>query len=272
MIYLMLEFYNSEFENRNLEMRKALDNNLANEHIEKIVLFHEEDVEIPEHDKIISVLMTGRMTFADYFNYANTHIKDKICGIVNSDIYFDDSLSHMKQLKENQFVCLTRWEDDGLDGELMDVYNGCSHDSWFFKGEIPPRVLIESAFYLGKMRCDNRIAFITFNNGYEVFNPASLIKSWHLHEVDSERTYNSNLQHQGDQMRMARVGVVDSFEYDENKVSSLVRLFGGNPSGQDFKAMIKLYKSEQEYEKAWDNQISGAFAGICKKAVNRVDK
>ncbi len=236
-MYILIEIYNSSFPNRNKEMREALNKNLECEHIEKIVVFCENGVEVPKHDKIISVISNDRMTFADYFNYANTHIKDKVCGIANADIYFDDTLKHMKKLQSNEFVCLTRWENNQIMGRFAD----CSQDSWFFKGKIEPKMIAASTFYLGTLRCDNQISYLAILCGYNVFNPSELISSHHLHEVEKERSYSED--YSGDASKLSRVAPTSEFKYDEDKIASFLGMFGGHPSGGFYKKTIREYLS-----------------------------
>ena len=46
-----------------------------------------------------------------------------------------------------------------------------SQDAWIFQTPMDTSVIKESNFYLGIPRCDNRIAYILFNNNYTVINP-----------------------------------------------------------------------------------------------------
>jgi hypothetical protein len=243
MIYLLSEIYNSKFENRNKEMMQALHNNLECEHVEKVIIFHEDDVKLPNHEKIISENITGRMTYADYFNYINTNIEDKICGIHNSDIYFEDSIKHVKVLKENEFICLSRYNQNGKIQGNPD----CSQDSWFINSrkKIPTKMMLESCFNLGEMRCDNRISYTAFVNDYHVLNPSLLIKSHHLHANDEERTYE--LENYHDSLMSARVFPVSNMKYSINNVCSLLRMGPqGYVYGQYFKNLTRYINKENQ--------------------------
>lgn len=224
MIYLLIELYNSEFENRNLEMKKALDKNLECENVDRVVIFHEPEVQIPEHDKIIRREISGRMMFADFFTYSNTYLRgNNICIVANSDIYFDETLDNVSKMQSKDFLCLSRWSNNELEGDCF------SQDSWIFKSVhgVPSSMIIDSAFTLGELGCDNRIAFNAIKYGYKVKNPAMLIRSHHLHKVFNERSYDNNKQPKN-MLHMSTIEPSSTMNYDENKIGSFSALVGSS--------------------------------------------
>lgn len=170
---------------RDEENEACLMANLHNPEINKIYLFCDDGKEVPDNNKIITVNLTERATYEHFFHAVNEAHQD-ISIIANSDIYFDDSLDYLKLLKENECFALTRWND---------TVNGCvfynrwdSQDAWIFKGKIKENVFAD--FEIGRLGCDNRIAYELKKAGYIVRNPSLSIRAHHLHLED--RVENGN--------------------------------------------------------------------------------
>lgn len=224
-IILFIEFYKSKFPERNKELLEVLRKNIECEHIDKIVLFYENSLdeypEIPFSSKVEIAYIKSRMTFADYFEYYNKHFSNFICIVANGDIYFDESIQHVKNINENDFLCITRWNGDKL--QEHDAY---SQDVWVFRKKIPDNMTKCAKFYLGRQQCDNRISFLAMKNGFNLINPCHLIKCHHLHNDPSKVTYNKKDMFDN-ALYLSTVEPSDTIEYDENKVCS----YWGDASG-----------------------------------------
>jgi hypothetical protein len=117
---------------------------------------------------------------------------------------------------EGKFLALSRW-DIKPNGDIRLFDREDSQDCWIFKTPIkfkdPPN------FYLGKPGCDNRIAFMAWDSGYTVTNPAKQIVTKHLH-LTGIRHYTVRDTVKGMHMRVKPNG-------DIKKQSKLTRfLFG----------------------------------------------
>jgi len=190
-INLLVELYDSDFEKRNEEIIQALHANCMNPFISTIFAFASKDLELDykPHEKLRWVSTEHRMTFAKYFQFANQRPARgvQINVIANSDIYFDQSLQHMHNMKLGDFLCISRWNKGELQGHAA-----YSQDVWAFLSSdyIPEGMISDADFFLGTQQCDNRIAFLAVKNGFRVLNPCHLIKCHHLHEDEDEITYD----------------------------------------------------------------------------------
>lgn len=178
---LLIEYHKSKNLQRHSEFLTCLHENLGNSLIEKIYVFISDDSMLNfTHEKLnIYLSEDGRPTFKSFFRFANYYLKDQICIIANADIMFDESIKHLKDIKDTDFMALTRWEIDGD----MDIANGnpACQDSWVFR--TPVKLNDEMDFNAGGCwGCDNRIAYLMWKEGYTVRNPGLLIKTRHFHE------------------------------------------------------------------------------------------
>ena len=122
-----------------------------------------------------------RSTYQNYFDLINqTTGPDDINIIINSDIYFiAEDLDRMKGLQPNQCYALTRW-DIYPDGMPVFLNRVDSQDCWIFRGEVK-NIQGGSMFGLGQPGCDNKMALLLRDAGYDVLNPSLTIKSYHIH-------------------------------------------------------------------------------------------
>lgn len=186
MIRLFTSFYNEKNPIRKQELITCLQKNVSNELIERIYVIIEADTVTPFYDSKIIYIRSERPTFEAFFKLVNwTAIENDISIVANSDIYFDSTLS-LIQLKEDQCYALSRYEI-AKNGSIEFLQGqGWSQDSWIFKGKI--KAVEFSDFYAGKIASDNRIAHELREAGYQIYNVAKTIKSYHLHE-GAQRNY-----------------------------------------------------------------------------------
>ena len=107
--------------------------------------------------------------------------------IANADMLFEDSLMLADDLKEDECYALSRWEDGD---KIQRQVNGDSQDCWIFRWPIKNVDKMDIDFPLGKMGCDNRLAYEIQKAGYKVTNPSKSIKTWHLHKSNA-RNYSN---------------------------------------------------------------------------------
>jgi len=97
-------------------------------------------------------------------------------------------------------LSLTRW-----DVKADNVFNTNNHvdssvlfdtpdsqDTWIFMGGVPQ--ISGADFTLGKAGCDNSIAYMLEQSGYNVLNPSRTIKTYHLH-LTNIRNYTDVVGH-----------------------------------------------------------------------------
>jgi hypothetical protein len=196
---LLIEYFKSNNSDRDKEFKTCISENVKNRFIDKIFVFISDDSVLDiESDKIEIVKVEKRPSYLFLFDFCSQNLKDEICIISNTDIFFDDTLKYLETDLTNQFLCLTRWDIVPYQGGLgMQFYDHpwrgnlttgmLSQDCWIFKSPIPLDTRCD--FLMGKPGCDNRISQILHENGYNVKNPSKQIVTKHLH-ITNHRTYN----------------------------------------------------------------------------------
>lgn len=130
-----------------------------------------------------------RWTFADLLALAADRFRGEACVIANSDISFDGSIAHVRQLlRSNMLVALTRWDDDtapSMEGRVDPAtwrFYSQSQDAWIFlAGGLPPFL---ADFQLGVPRCENRFAYEAAAAGVVVVDPALSVRTRHHHATN----------------------------------------------------------------------------------------
>jgi hypothetical protein len=117
-----------------------------------------------------------------FLEYSNTITdKDSINILPNSDIFFDDSVLELKNMKDKDFVTLTRWNLDPNTKKAEFFNVNCSQDVWVWKGIVEPGEM-NIDWYMGKPGIDNLLCGAFHEAGFRVLNPSLLIKTYHLHQ------------------------------------------------------------------------------------------
>lgn len=179
MIRLFINWYEETKQPRGSELNTCIENNFRLPHIDEIVNIS--DCHLPE-GKIVNLDFAFRPTYSNYFKIISEVVEpEDISIIANLDIYFDETILLAKDMQSNECYALSRWETnfDGSKGKQVQD-RGDSQDAWIFKGKVKP--VPNSDFLLGKLGCDNRIAYELMKAGYEVSNPSKSIRTWHVHQ------------------------------------------------------------------------------------------
>ena len=189
---LIIEYFNSRNHMRNGEYLYCLHQNLANNLLDDVYLFMEDDAELNfDSPKIHRIVRKNRPSYQDLFKYCNEHMKDEICIVANADIIFDDTLRFFKSLNmEKQFYGLSRWEistNDGKNWEIEPYDNAASQDVWIFK--TPVLTSDDMNYTMGKPGCDNKIFYHMRQLGYTCRNPGKKVITIHFH-ISNFRTYD----------------------------------------------------------------------------------
>lgn len=130
----------------------------------------------------------NRLKYNDFFE-ATQDYPDDINILANSDIYFNDTIKNVLNIRDNECYAITRSELKGdkiVPFEEMNAYNKeakarFSQDVWVFKGAVRG---VRANFYLGQRGCDNRVAYEIHMAGYKLTNPCYTIECIHKHKEE----------------------------------------------------------------------------------------
>ena len=162
MINLLYNYYKDKNPERQKEIDLCLAKNLANKHINTIVIESQD-----------------RLTYSYYFKKINNiTLPNDINIICNSDIYLDETILNCQHIQKNECYALSRW-DIKLKGQPELFNRPDSQDTWIFKGPIKSNLYGD--IFLGMPGCDNRIAYEIVKAGYILSNPSKKIKTYHVH-------------------------------------------------------------------------------------------
>jgi len=184
---LLSGFYEDIHINRQDEFLECIRRNLANGQISEIHLF----IEAPSGldrllttypllatDKVHLITHGQRVTYHDFFTYANTRLSGRRIIIANADIYFDRTLEDLTGYNlSGKLLCLSRW-DVQPDGSAYHFDHPASQDAWIFQSPIRE---FFCDFHLGIPGCDNRLAWEAERVGLSLSNPSRSLRAYHLH-------------------------------------------------------------------------------------------
>lgn len=168
MIRLFYNYYSDPHPERKKEIDLCFQKNLENPHLNTVIIESQ-----------------SRLTYRDFFGRINKIVESEDISIIcNSDIFFDESIKLVENMKSSEVYALSRWEM-GTDGGVNFCNRPDSQDVWIIKGPVRE---VYGDFHLGRAGCDNRIAYEFRKAGYHVYNPSLSIKTYHVHNTGI-RTY-----------------------------------------------------------------------------------
>lgn len=187
---LLIELFRPKDRRRDAEYLYSLHENLGNDFIEKVFVFIEPDTVIHfQSDKLELIVRSQRPTYLDLFQFCNENLDGEVCVVANGDIIFNNSLEQLSEISlDEKFLALSRWEAGEASDRLRLFDLPSSQDCWIFQA--PLKTTDKMDFNLGIPGCDNRIAFLVHDLGYEVLNPSHSIVTVHFHH-SMVRTYTS---------------------------------------------------------------------------------
>ena len=186
---LLTEYFKSSLEERNNEVVTSIKNNVKSGLFNQIILLNEED--ILDIEGVTNEITSQRLTYKYAFEYANENFPNELVILANNDMFFDNTLLKLENYNmDNKCLALMRHEivDKGSSCSVQSrpKHISNSQDSWIMK--TPIKIPNKSNFNLGIPGCDNYIAYLLSDEGYQVSNPCFDIKSYHLH-MTNKRTY-----------------------------------------------------------------------------------
>jgi hypothetical protein len=200
---LVTTYYNTLNEDRNNEINKCLCKNYENKYIEKIYLLNNKEYDLNflpiNNRKVIQHIISNDdnyiLKYNDAINFINKNLKNKICILSNSDIYFDNSISKINHRNiNNHCFALLRYDEDENDNSIKKIFTRFneprddSQDCWIFKSPLNIDLNIIN-FSFGTLGCDSILATNIYESGLKISNPSLDIVTTHLHKIDY-RTYN----------------------------------------------------------------------------------
>jgi hypothetical protein len=183
----------------------CLYQNLSNGLIDKLVLFVDNyEFNNIFNEKLIVVPVQTRLSYKLWMDYADKEYPEDIKILSNSDVYFDESLSFLDQIREwgNRLYVLTR-KDLTKDGKIIPgagIYNPnnkdqlstvWSQDAWIYK---KISYDFNKDWNLGVVHCENHFRKNAENSGVPIVN---LFEHVDLIHVDwrQEKKYTQSAYH-----------------------------------------------------------------------------
>lgn len=194
---ILCQYCNADTNERQIEYDFCVRSNLNNPYVECVFMLNEKGVEIPdefkEHPKCNVIEVASWLTYKQAFVFAEQFLKNKVCGLINLDIFLDlkttdwSKLSSQIKSARNLVFCQSRHEYDGVsksykDPALEKLFYCNAQDAWFFLGgctENNPSLVEKIDFKIGLAGCDNAIADRLYNNGMVLVNSPNMYKIFH---------------------------------------------------------------------------------------------
>ena len=185
--------YHSNLDNlRSKELEDSFLKNLSSPLIEKIHLFVDNtesldrlNVISDNSDKVVVIEVGKKPKYSDFFTYILNNLKDKICMIINADIYLLECQESLINKLKSEKICyaLTRYEHD-MSHPLINYYCG-SHDCYIFNSSFIDEKIINNHtdFFQNYLGIETHVIKTFCDNEFNVLNPCRQIKIVHLHQT-----------------------------------------------------------------------------------------
>ena len=191
-VILITQYYKPKWIERLNEINDCLKLNIKNKYITQIYLFMEKDYDINYltngNKKVQKKIISKRLNYKYVIDFANKYLNKYIVVLVNSDIYFNDTLKTLQTLNYNNTIyAITRYNENKYDSTKykLQPYNNNSQDTWIWSGKVN---IINNNFFrkdgveLGVFGCDNLIAGLFKKSNYKVINNCKQIITIHKHK------------------------------------------------------------------------------------------
>jgi hypothetical protein len=193
---LYLQYFSHNDPARKKELDFCTKHNVNNSNFDKVyVLLEKDEDDFPwlHNDRTEVININKRANYKTFIEFANERSSgNDIHILANLDIFFDSSVQHLDQMKEKDFITLTRWDINAETKQARFFNVNCSQDTWIWKGKIDfDNTTLDLTYNLGTPGCDNAVCGEFHENGYRVLNPSLTVKSFHLHQ-DKARSYTDD--------------------------------------------------------------------------------
>ena len=184
----------------------CLYKNLANKHIDEVVLLVDQDCEFINvfSDKLILYPIHDRLTYKEWLEISYKLHPNDIKVLANSDIYFDDTISKLHNIKnwssDTMYVSSRKdiTKDDKIVPSRLYHNNICpiidierSQDVWVYKN---PLKTFDNNYYLGFMGCDSKMSESLMSQNMQIINLYFYINCLHIdwRETKTRPSYSLN--------------------------------------------------------------------------------
>jgi hypothetical protein len=201
-INLFYQFFINNNLDRQKEIEYVLNKNVNNPYINNIYLLNEKIYTNQElgisSNKIIQINIGTRLKFSDVFIFINNNNIKGYNILLNSDIFFDDSINNLlySDLHNTRKMCsLLRYEFNIQDINKSKLFTGClscSQDTWIIhsNNKLTEIEIANLDFEFGKPGCDNALIYLFNKFNFEIINDPLSIKTYHYHSTNY-RTYTT---------------------------------------------------------------------------------
>jgi len=202
-INIFCQYFVHPNKERQLEFEQCLKSNVDNNSITYIYLLNEriytnEELGVAS-DKIIQVDIKNRLKFKDVFEYINSNNIQGYNVIINSDIFFDETIKKLFYTDihlNKKMYALLRYDYDETKTPKAVLFGnrGDSQDTWiihsnFNIGEKECKIF---NFEFGRPGCDNKMTYLMSTLGFNVLNDPEYIKTYHLHNTNIRNYTNAD--------------------------------------------------------------------------------
>jgi len=202
-INVITPFYKDSDFLRDLELREALSRNVGNPEIGRVFVLVEEGAEgeaILRDLKITAISVPkGRQTYADLARVANEHCVGEIVVFANTDIYFDETISYVRNLQDTGALFVSTRREVRSKEKSEWTINQQSSDSWAMVAPISAHGL---DVQLGKMGCESLFLGRMLRAGYTIDNVSLDWRCYHLHATQ-KRNYDPKVDRYTEEKEMA---------------------------------------------------------------------
>jgi len=179
---------------RNKEISNCIQINISNNLFEYFYILSE-DPDVSKSYPDYTIELDHRPTFSDWFSCCAKLPKSDICVLMNADIMLDKSFSKLRRLsliQSNVFVALSRFEYEYKMNIVRPHLNPkMSQDLWALRAGAGLNKLHHCQIPIGMQGCDNKIAYILWDQGFQISNPMFEISIIHMHET-GRRKYRAD--------------------------------------------------------------------------------
>jgi hypothetical protein len=185
-MHLFIPLCGDADKSRNEEVKACVDANFSHPFFDTFHILSEDESVVGSFPDI-TVPLNSRPTFSDWLNASAELPEGDISVLINSDIIVDNTIEKFSDIlgpTARKFITASRYDFDYTRRIIRPHPNPkVSQDAWALR--IDRKQMTEMArqcpFPLGMQGCENKLAFVFWNAGYDVINPCLFVNFLHYH-------------------------------------------------------------------------------------------